>query len=495
MYTYDQANRLTKVVTGTQIFTMTYNGLGDRLTLSLNGTQTKYANDVAGGLTQVLLETTGATKNAYLYGNGHIAQQKTNVQYFGVDGLGSVRQLYNSSGQIVSDRQWDPYGNQMSKTGVGTSIYGFAGEPMDGSGLVFLRARYYAPRQARFLQHDAWQGDEVLPQTLNPYAYVRDNPVLYVDPSGYCYWFLQWIRKTPGGNINCENQENAWDILTNPNVPIFGNEGNLIDRFGHSRLGASTVWFGTWFGYVGSIIGSAAGGPCTQGALTGIYAQAEFDDLLQTQTSGATYIGNAVGGCVSGGTASLLKPVAASNAAKVFASGLLGGLSSSITRQKLENSYNLADIGFESLVWGCSGVVSEKIGGAISSKLSSIFLPNTYTILQRLATQADRTVQRSGPVAGTLKHSEFARLINALRRSDLTTEVSYLNGQTRPFGTPGSVRLDVVEGPLNAPKTVYDLKTGSATLTPARIQQIRSHLPNQGLLSNRQPIPIIEIEP
>ncbi len=110
-YTYDQANRLTKVVTGTQTYTMTYNGQGDRLTLSVNGTQTKYANDVAGSLTQAILETTGATKNAYLYGKGHIAQQKTNIQDFGLDGLGSVRQLYNSSGLIVSDRQWDPYGN------------------------------------------------------------------------------------------------------------------------------------------------------------------------------------------------------------------------------------------------------------------------------------------------------------------------------------------------------------------------------------------------
>ncbi len=185
-YTYDQLNRLTKVVTGTQTYTMTYNGLGDRLTLSVNGTQTKYANDVAGGLTQVLLETTGATKNFYLYGNGLIAQQKSFVQYFGLDGLGSVRQLYNSSGQIVSDRQFDPYGNQMSKTGVGTSIYGFTGEQMDGSGLVYLRARYYAPRQGRFTTRDTWAGDYTRPATMNGWDYGENNPVNATDPSGRC---------------------------------------------------------------------------------------------------------------------------------------------------------------------------------------------------------------------------------------------------------------------------------------------------------------------
>jgi hypothetical protein len=42
---------------------------------------------------------------------------------------------------------------------------------------------------------------------------------------------------------------------------------------------------------------------------------------------------------------------------------------------------------------------------------------------------------------------------------------------------PCSVRLDVVNGPLNAPVSIFDLKTGSATLTPARIQQIQSHIP------------------
>ncbi len=222
-YTYDQANRLTKLVTGTQTYTMTYNGLSDRLTLSVNGTQTKYANDVAGGLTQVLLETTGATKNFYLYGNGLIAQQKSFVQYFGLDGLGSVRQLYNSSGQIVSDRQFDPYGNQMSKTGVGTSIYGFTGEQMDGSGLVYLRARYYAPGQGRFVTRDPLEGNLERPFSFNLYQYAYANPVLYADPSGQrvplpCLWPYELKTDPQTGEVRCIPRP-EFDGLP----PIFGN--------------------------------------------------------------------------------------------------------------------------------------------------------------------------------------------------------------------------------------------------------------------------------
>ena len=44
----------------------------------------------------------------------------------------------------------------------------------------YLRARYYNPIRGRVLQEDVYQGDG-----LNLYAYCRNNPVVYYDPSGY----------------------------------------------------------------------------------------------------------------------------------------------------------------------------------------------------------------------------------------------------------------------------------------------------------------------
>jgi hypothetical protein len=38
----------------------------------------------------------------------------------------------------------------------------------------------------------------------------------------------------------------------------------------------------------------------------------------------------------------------------------------------------------------------------------------------------------------------------------------------------GTIRLDVVEGPLASPTAVFDYKFGGAQLTPARITQIRA---------------------
>lgn len=49
--------------------------------------------------------------------------------------------------------------------------------------------------------------------------------------------------------------------------------------------------------------------------------------------------------------------------------------------------------------------------------------------------------------------------------------------------------FNVGEGTVDAPTAVYDLKTGSATLTPARIQQIQSHLPGGSS------VPVYEVRP
>ena len=92
-----------------------------------------------------------------------------------------------------------------------------------------------------------------------------------------------------------------------------------------------------------------------------------------------------------------------------------------------------------------------------------------------------------GPVHGTKVHTAFEAEVNALRNANLTTEVSYLNGVRVRRGTPGAVRLDVVEGPVTAPTAIYDLKTGSAKLTPARIAEIQKHVPGG---TN---VPVIEI--
>lgn len=151
----------------------------------------------------------------------------------------------------------------------------------------------------------------------------------------------------------------------------------------------------------------------------------------------------------------------------------------------------------------CTGqVLFEIIPISKISKLKYLGKTDTLTTLEKFATKADTITlppNTTARVAGTLKHSEFADLVRGLKNSSVKAEVRYFNGAPVQPGvaTPtGSVRLDVVEYDGNGNViAVYDLKTGSAGLTSGRIAEIRSHLPNNGLLPNGQLVPVIEVRP
>ncbi|AIQ14924.1 hypothetical protein PDUR_25855 [Paenibacillus durus] len=53
----------------------------------------------------------------------------------------------------------------------------------------YLQARYYDPRPARFISEDTVEGEIEAPPTLNLYAYVMNNPLMYTDPTGHIAWY------------------------------------------------------------------------------------------------------------------------------------------------------------------------------------------------------------------------------------------------------------------------------------------------------------------
>lgn len=53
----------------------------------------------------------------------------------------------------------------------------------------------------------------------------------------------------------------------------------------------------------------------------------------------------------------------------------------------------------------------------------------------------------------------------------------------------GSIRLDVIEGPLTNPTHVWDYEFGNARLPQSRITQIQNNIPNG---TN---VPVLEIKP
>jgi RHS repeat-associated protein len=122
--------------------------LGDRMRQTVNTAVTRYTLDLSGGLTQVLYDET----KSYVYGLDLLSQQTTSTEeYLLRDGLGSIRQLTEQSSAITMFNSYEPYGEIFSSSGSGSSSYGFAGEWTDETGLMHLRARYYASAVGRFL--------------------------------------------------------------------------------------------------------------------------------------------------------------------------------------------------------------------------------------------------------------------------------------------------------------------------------------------------------
>ena len=180
-YSYDRANRLTAVDFGIDEYDFTYNGLGDRLVQAVNEVPIQYTLDLAAGLTQVLAEP----DNAYLYGVGRIGEQQSDGwRYHLGDALGSVRQLTDETRNVLAASSYGSFGQPNATAGFALSMYGFGGEQLDETLLVYLRARFLDTLTGRFTTHDQWPGSIVRPSSLNGWTYVEGNPVNRLDPSG-----------------------------------------------------------------------------------------------------------------------------------------------------------------------------------------------------------------------------------------------------------------------------------------------------------------------
>lgn len=78
------------------------------------------------------------------------------------------------------------FGDTKTTNDIINNPYKYNAEATDSStGLQYLRARYYDSSKRRFVSKDTYQGSLEEPLSRNGYAYVNNNPLNYIDPSGH----------------------------------------------------------------------------------------------------------------------------------------------------------------------------------------------------------------------------------------------------------------------------------------------------------------------
>ncbi|WP_421617413.1 RHS repeat domain-containing protein [Brevibacillus sp. TJ4] len=188
-YTFDERNRLRKVQNQTVGNQLDYLYFADGLRASKkeNGQETKYV--YYNGVVIEELDASNRVKAQNVWGN-HLLFRKdaaTNKQgYYSFNSHGDVVSVTDSAGNALNRYEYDSWGNPTLQVEGMSNPFLYSGEMYDKSvGLYYLRARYYDPVVGRFISEDTYKGQVDNPLSLNRYTYTHNNPLRFVDPTGY----------------------------------------------------------------------------------------------------------------------------------------------------------------------------------------------------------------------------------------------------------------------------------------------------------------------
>lgn len=121
------------------------------------------------------------------------------LRYYHTDAIGSVRMTTDYAGSVVERLDYQPFGEPLAAS---SERRRFTGAERDAdTGFDYLGARYLSSTIGRFTRSDDLGfGNPLDPQSMNLYAYVYNNPLRYVDPTGHA------VNCVPGNNDLCVDE-------------------------------------------------------------------------------------------------------------------------------------------------------------------------------------------------------------------------------------------------------------------------------------------------
>lgn len=126
-------------------------------------------------------------------------QAAEEVTYYHNDQLGSPIAATDTSGALLWEQAYDPWGYKLTSTTNERAYTGHWEDP--DTGLSDYQARWYSPSIGRFTRMDPVVWDENNVRSFNRYAYANNSPYRYTDPDGNIPLDTLW----DAGNV-------LWDV-------------------------------------------------------------------------------------------------------------------------------------------------------------------------------------------------------------------------------------------------------------------------------------------
>jgi len=192
-YTYDADGNQTSNGNG---LTATYNALNQTTSITSGSTTTDYSY-LGEGQNQLTADGTTTLNNSLLgliaSGSTHytraitgqpVDERTSSATYnYLYDGDGNVIGLTDSSGHLVNQYAYDPYGNKTTNTGSAPNPFGYRAGYTTSSGLIHYGARYLNSVDARWTQEDP--RDQITDLTQDDrYSYAGGDPTSLADLNG-----------------------------------------------------------------------------------------------------------------------------------------------------------------------------------------------------------------------------------------------------------------------------------------------------------------------
>lgn len=166
-----------------------------------------------------------------------------------VDHLGSTEKVTDAAGTILERRSYDAFGAKRNPDWTSTAAplastttAGYTGHEGDEAlGLVNMKGRIYDPRIARFLTTDPLVSHPGFSQSWNPYSYVMNSPLKFVDPTGFGPndpVEMRVVPHQPGEDLALDEVRPAKEFPRDPSAEYRPGSDRVEDRPGNKDSGA-----------------------------------------------------------------------------------------------------------------------------------------------------------------------------------------------------------------------------------------------------------------